>query len=268
MNRTTIARRRGVGGPGSNPAGQDGEFPPSASLLTTSWGAISTLWDAPRRALRAIVFLAHGAGSRVDHPTMTALAEALVLRGFGVLRFNYPYTEAGRSRPDPESILIETWLEVFGRALPAGAFPGVPRLAAGRSLGGRMASLAAARHPGEFRPAGLVLFAYPLHPPGRPDRLRTEHLAGIALPVLFLSGTRDEFAGVELMERAIGVLPDATLRWLEGADHSFHVLKRSGRRDEEVLAEAMNAMERWILRSGILPLDTERTHPPGKGISQ
>lgn len=111
-----------------------------------------------------------------------------------------------------------------------------------------MASLAAAKEAEAFRPDGLVFFAYPLHPPGQPHRLRTQHLDRIEPPMLFLSGTRDNFLSVELMENAVTPLPRATLRWLEGADHGFHVLKRSGRSDEDILAEAIQELGVWFDR--------------------
>jgi uncharacterized protein len=111
-----------------------------------------------------------------------------------------------------------------------------------------MASLAAAKHSEAFRPDGLVFFAYPLHPPGQPHRLRTQHLDRIEPPMLFLSGTRDNFLSVELMENAIAPLPRATLHWLKGADHGFHVLKRSGRSDEDIVAESVNEVGAWLDR--------------------
>src|SRR5262249_5920861 len=146
--------------------------------------------------------------------------------------------------PDIEETLIRTWIDVWEAPLPTGT--GVPRLAGGRSMGGRMASLAAAKRPEAFRPDGLVFFAYPLHPPGQPHRLRTQHLDRIQPPMLFLSGTRDNFLSVELMENAVAPLPRATLHWLEGADHGFHVLKRSGRSDEDIVAEAVDELGAWF----------------------
>ena len=110
-----------------------------------------------------------------------------------------------------------------------------------------MATLAAARHPDAFTPAGLVLFAYPLHPPGKPETLRVEHLGAIRTPMLFLSGTRDGMATVDLLEGEVKKLGKrGKLHWLEGADHGFHVLKRSGRTDSEVRAEAVAALGEWM----------------------
>jgi hypothetical protein len=180
---------------------------------------------------------------------MDRLAGALAGAGFSILRFNFPYSEAKRRAPDRAPVLVRTWLDVYAWARADGPGRDLPVLAGGRSMGGRMASMAAAEHPDGFDPTGLVFFAYPLHPPGRPDRLRTAHLGRIRIPMLFLSGTRDTLAGVELMEAETGRLgAGATLHRLEGADHGFHVLKRSGRTDEDILGEAVDAVRSWAGR--------------------
>jgi len=190
--------------------------------------------------------LAHGAGVHRDHPSMNALAEALAGRGFAVLRFNFPYTEAGRKLPDAEDVLVGVWSAVWDRFRVRPETAGRPRLAAGRSMGGRMASIAASKLPG-FDPDGLVFFAYPLHPAGKPERLRVDHLGRITAPMLFLSGTRDPLAERGRLEAEVGKLGvGARLAWLEGADHGFEVLKRSGRTAAEVLDEALDAMDRWL----------------------
>jgi predicted alpha/beta-hydrolase family hydrolase len=214
--------------------------------IETSRGSLSAVWNVPTSA-RAGLLLAPGAGSRFDHPGMEGLARALADRGFAVLRFNFPYGEAGRRLPDRAPVLVETWREVFAWAREQEEVGGLPLLAGGRSMGGRMASLAAA-HPGEerFRPAGLVFFAYPLHPPRRLDRLRSEHLSSIEAPLLFISGTRDPLCDVDTMNAVLEPLRDrAELVWLEGADHGFHVLRRSGRDDEDVQKEAARTAEHW-----------------------
>ena len=216
--------------------------------VETGSGHVSTLWDEPEGTTRGVIVLAHGAGSNMEHGSMASLAAALFRTGFGVLRFNFVYSELQRGRPDTEETLIRTWMDVWDRGLPR-LESNVPRLAGGRSMGGRMASLAAAKRPEAFKPEGLVFFAYPLHPPGQPHRLRTQHLDRIEPPMLFLSGTRDNFLSVELMENAIAPLSRATLHWLEGADHGFHVLKRSGRTDENILAESIQALGVWFDQS-------------------
>jgi predicted alpha/beta-hydrolase family hydrolase len=178
---------------------------------------------------------------------MEGLAEALAGRRFAVLRFNFPFGEAGRRVPDRAPVLVETWMSVFAWAREREEFRGLPLLAGGRSMGGRMASLAAARRGGErFRPDGFLFFAYPLHPRRRPDRLRAEHLSSIETPMLFISGTRDALCDVHRMKEALAPLRDrAELVWLEGADHGFHVLRRSGRNDEDVQKEAARTAEHW-----------------------
>jgi predicted alpha/beta-hydrolase family hydrolase len=222
-------------------------MPPTRGQVETERGHVSTLWDEPEKAMCGVVFLAHGAGSDMENASMTRLAARLVQAGFGVLRFNFLYSELKRGHPDTEETLIRTWIDVWSRGISR-TIATVPRLAGGRSMGGRMASLAAARAVEAFHPDGLVFFAYPLHPPGQPHRLRTEHLDRIGPPMLFLSGTRDNFLSVELMERAVASLPRATLRWLGGADHGFHVLKRSGSSDEDILAEAIQNLGAWFDR--------------------
>jgi len=214
--------------------------------IPTTGGSLSAAWDLPPHP-RAGIVLAPGSGSAFDHPGMEGLARALVDRGFAVLRFNFPYREAGRRLPDREPVLVDTWLEVFAWARERKEVRGLPLLAGGRSMGGRMASLAVARHgEGSFRPAGLVLFAYPLHPSRRPDRLRVEHLSSIGIPMLFISGTRDALCDVDRMNAALQPLRErAELVWLEGADHGFHVLRRSGRNDEDVQKEAARTAEHW-----------------------
>lgn len=218
---------------------------------------VSAVWDLPKES-RAGFVLAHGAGARYDHAGMAALAAALAHHGFAVLRFNFRYTEKGRRSPDRAPVAVQTWFDVWNWVRRRPEVDGLPLLAGGRSFGGRMATLAAAEpgggrgaEPGAepFNPHGLILFAYPLHPPGKPDKLRTEHLGSISAPLLFLSGTRDSFATVSLMDAAVaGLGPSATLHWLEGADHGFKVLKRSGRTDDEVREESAEVAGSWCRR--------------------
>ena len=166
---------------------------------------------------------------------MRALAETLSGAGLEVLRFNFPYVERGSKRPDPMPVLMEAIRE------KARSNPSV--LLGGRSMGGRAASMLAAEG---FPCAGLMLFAYPLHPAGKPEKLRDAHLARIPVPVLSFSGTRDPLCTRGLMENAVGVLPGWTQHWLEGADHSFRVLKSSGRSDTDVMKEVGEATARWL----------------------
>jgi len=171
---------------------------------------------------------------------MVAAAKALEARGFEVVRFDFPYREKKSSRPDPMPVLKECIAAVAARAREE---RGPSKLIiGGRSMGGRAASMLAADG---FACDGVLLLAYPLHPAGQPEKLRDAHLPKIAVPVLCLNGTRDALCRRDLMERATGGLPSWTMHWLAGADHSFHVLKSSGRTDADVLDEAAEASRRW-----------------------
>lgn len=214
--------------------------------IPTGKKAVSGEWTRVKSP-RANVLLAHGAGARRDHQSMETLADTLAGAGFSSFRFNFPYTEAKRKVPDQPKVLIQTWTDVWKWMASRSDSDGVPVLAGGRSMGGRMASMAASQFPDDFTPDGLVFFAYPLHAPGRTDRLRAEHLQGIRAPMLFLSGTRDSMAKHDLMDDEIEKLaPLAQVHWIEGADHGFHVLKRSGRTDEDVQAETAGVLAEWL----------------------
>jgi len=203
---------------------------------------VSALLLAPAR-LRALLVLAHGAGAGMRHPFLAAIAERLAARGIGTLRHQFPYLERGGRRPDPEPLLLET----VRAAIAAGreAAGRAPLLAGGKSMGGRMTSRAAAAEP-LAGVAGLVFLGFPLHPAGRPGDSRADHLARVALPMLFLQGTRDALADLALLEPVVRRLGErATLRVIEHADHSFHVLKRSGRTDAQVLDALADAVAAW-----------------------
>lgn len=208
---------------------------------------LSAQYDAPERGARAsAILLAHGAGFHMDAPWMTAVAQGLVARGFPVLRFDYPYKERARRAgrdvpPDRQGVLEEAHAAALA-ALSARA-EGCRLLLAGKSMGGRISTYLAAK--GEPC-AGLVLFGYPLHPPKQPARLRSEHFPAIAQPALFLQGTRDEFAELALLEQALARYGGrATLEVIQGADHGFHVLKSSGRDDDEVREFMLERVARW-----------------------
>jgi hypothetical protein len=177
-----------------------------------------------------------------------AAAQALRAVGFGVVRFNFLYRERGSGRPDPMPTLTATVDAVVTHARAELAPRGV--IIGGRSMGGRAASMLAADG---FDADGLLLLAYPLHPPGKIDKLRVEHLPRITMPVLCFNGTRDQFCTPALMNAAVATATAPwEMRWLEGADHSFHVLKSSGRTDASVLAEAGDIAGRWLERLGRL----------------
>ncbi|HEU5261345.1 MAG TPA: alpha/beta family hydrolase [Gemmatimonadales bacterium] len=205
-------------------------------------GTVSALLDRPAAAW-ALYVLAHGAGAGMRHPFLESVARGLAERRIATLRYQFPYMEARGRRPDPPAVAEATVRAAVQEAV--GLAPGVPLVAGGKSFGGRMTSSAQANEP---LPGvrGLVFLGFPLHSPGRPGDKRAEHLARVHLPMLFLQGTRDEFADLSLLRPLIKRLGRrATLHLVEGADHSFHVLKRSGRTDADVLEELVQAIVEW-----------------------
>jgi predicted alpha/beta-hydrolase family hydrolase len=211
-------------------------------------GRVSGLLTRPDDA-RVLYVLAHGAGAGMRHRFMEAIAAALAERGIASLRYQFPYTEAGARRPDPPAVLEAT---VRAAVAAAGDIaPGLPLIAGGKSMGGRMTSGAAARGPLPGV-AGLVFLGFPLHRPKQPSEDRAAHLSQVTLPMLFLQGTRDELADLDLITGVCARLgPLATLHVVEGADHGFDVLKRSGRTGEEVLDELADTVVAWCRARGI-----------------
>jgi hypothetical protein len=185
--------------------------------------------------------MAHGAGAGMRHHFLESIAASLAARGVATLRYQFPYMEAGGRRPDPPGILEASVRSAVERAGAAG----LPLIAGGKSLGGRMTSSAAAASP---LPGvrGLAFLGFPLHPPGQPGTRRADHLHRVDLPMLFLQGTRDPFAPVDLITQVCeGLGPRATLHLVQGGDHSFGVLKRSGRTPEAVMDELANTITDW-----------------------
>ena len=208
----------------------------------------ATFEPAPASAGGALFVCAHGAGGHMADRGMVAAARHLRQRGLHVVRFNFLYKEKGSRRPDPMPRLKECIAAVAAHARREIAPQTL--ILGGRSMGGRAASMLAADG---FSCDGLLLLAYPLHPTGRPEELRDAHLAKIAVPVLCLNGTRDTLCRRDLMEAVVERLRGGwTMRWLEGADHGFHVLKGSGKSDEDVLGEIGEASGVWAsgLRRG------------------
>jgi predicted alpha/beta-hydrolase family hydrolase len=185
-------------------------------------GPVSGVYARPAGA-RSTIVVAHGAGAGMDHPFMTGFTRAMNDEGVATLRFNFPYIERGSRSPDRAPVAIAAWRAAFeiARGRARGGATAEPIWASGKSFGGRMASMAVA----EGMPAaGLVFLGYPLHAPGKPDRVRDEHLYGIDVPMLFLQGTRDPFATPDVLRRVIDGLGDrATLHQIEGGSHSFEV---------------------------------------------
>ncbi len=203
---------------------------------------VSGLLQVPPNA-RACYVLAHGAGAGMTHPFMAAIANGLADRGVGTLRYQFPYMEQRSKRPDSPKIAHAA---VRAAVLEASRLvPTLPLFAGGKSFGGRMTSQAQATSP---LPGvrGLIFLGFPLHPPGQPSTERAKHLFDVQIPMLFLQGTRDEFAELSLLEGVCKQLgPRATLKLFKDADHSFHVPARTGRKDSEVLAELLDALAEW-----------------------
>lgn len=194
----------------------------------------------------AVFAFAHGAGGNRNDRAMLGASNAFRAIGLGVVRFNFIYRERGAGGPDRMPRLMECFTAVVERAR-AELSPGRV-IIGGRSMGGRAASMLAADG---FDANGLLLLAYPLHPPGRHDTLRDAHLPSITMPVLCCNGTRDTFCDPELMRAALQrVRTPWTMHWLEGADHGFHVPKKSGRSDADILAEVQTVTSRWLDQIG------------------
>jgi len=205
-------------------------------------GPVSAVVVRPPKANLMLV-LGHGAGAGMHHPFMSALAEELAKMGIATMRYQFPYMEQKRKAPDRPAALMATVAAAVRAA--AKAAPDLPLLAGGKSMGGRMTSQAAAEGliP-EVR--GLVFFGFPLHPPKQPGTKRADHLAKVTVPMLFLQGTRDDLADLKLLKPICQKLEKkAQLHVIETADHSFHVLKKSGRSDEEVLRELAEITAEW-----------------------
>ena len=211
-------------------------------MVTVGTEETTALYEPPTSGDEVAVFVcAHGAGGSMSDRAMLASANALRARGFGVVRFNFLYKEKGSGRPDPMPKLMSTVSAVVERTR-AELRPG-KLIIGGRSMGGRAASMLAADG---FSAAGLLLLAYPLHPAGQPEKLRDTHLPRLPMPVLAFSGTRDALCTRELMERALRtVMAPWKMCWIEGADHSFHVLKSSGTNDAAVLDEVGSVSALW-----------------------
>jgi uncharacterized protein len=205
--------------------------------------AISALLIRPPHPRACYVF-AHGAGAGMAHASMQTIASGLGERGIATLRYQFPYMERGGKRPDAPAVAhaaVRAAVAEAGRRCPT-----LPLVAGGKSFGGRMTSQAQALSP---LPGvrGLAFIGFPLHPAGKPSADRARHLADVKIPMLFLQGTRDALAEPGLLGPVVGTLGSrAMLRWSDGADHSFHVLKSSGRNDREVMDGLLDAFSAWV----------------------
>jgi uncharacterized protein len=212
----------------------------TTSRVRVGDGGVSMLQESSTSGSSLATFVcAHGAGGNMNDRGMQAVAKELRARGLDVVRFNFPYSEKKSGRPDPMPVLRATIEAVMTAVKHDGKL-----LIGGRSMGGRAASMMAADH---VQADGLLLLAYPLHPVGKPDQLRDAHLPRITIPTLCLNGTRDALCRRDLMDAVLPRLhPTFEMHWIEGADHSFHVLKSSGRTDADVLEEIGSSVATWI----------------------
>lgn len=215
--------------------------------IPTEHGSVTGLLNLPPGA-RTLLVLAHGAGAGMRHRFFEVLVPLLAEGGVASLRYQFPYMEAGRKRPDTPAVAQATV-----RAVAAAAFeivPDLPLFAGGKSFGGRMTSAAQSVTPLDGV-RGLVFLGFPLHAAGRPGTSRADHLDRVAIPMLFLQGTRDALADLPSIRAVTDRLgPRALLHVIDGADHSFAVLKRSGRTSESVLAELASVIAGWSAKPG------------------
>ena len=217
--------------------------PHQLTIAVGSATTVSALLLRPARPRACFVF-AHGAGAGMTHAFMNDVAEGCRARAVATLRYQFPYMEKGGKRPDPPAVAQAAVRAAVAEA--ARQCPGVPLIAGGKSFGARMTSQAQAKAPlGGVR--GLAFFGFPLHPAGQPSRERAEHLAAVNIPMLFIQGTRDKLAELDLLNPVVADLGAlAKLHLVQDADHSFHVPARSGRNDRAVMAEILDALVAWI----------------------
>jgi uncharacterized protein len=210
-------------------------------VATPEKGEVSALLLRPKAATHLLV-LGHGASTNMRHATLQAIADSLAEAGIATFRYNFPYSESGKGR-DSQAVCTATVRSAVEAARKSA--PGLPLLAGGHSFGGRMTSTAASERPIDGV-RGLIFFSFPLHQPGKPDTKRAEHLDAVTVPMLFLSGTRDELATMELLEPVCKKLGRrATLHRLDTADHGYKILKRSRQGDEDVFAEMARIVRSW-----------------------
>src|SRR5437773_4583433 len=220
-------------------------MPSNSSMIASAElrvGEVSGLLLRPKDA-RLLYVLAHGAGAGMRHPFLESISQRLAEQGIATLRYQFPYMERRSRRPDPPAVAAATGRAAVAEAARIG--PDLPLVAGRQSLGGRITSTAQAEEP---LPGvrGLVFLGFPLHPPGRPDDKRAEHLTRVQIPMLFVQGTRDDFADLKLLRPVVQRLGErATLHLVDGGDHSFKVLKSAGRTADQVMTELAATIGGW-----------------------
>jgi uncharacterized protein len=187
-------------------------------------------------SVKACIVLAHGAGADMDHRFMVKLAEHLADAGFAVMRYNFPFTENKKARPDPAPVAEKTVQVVIQKAMEL--FPSIHIFAGGKSFGGRMTSQLVSKKPIDNL-KGLIFYGFPLHPAGKPSIDRATHLAGVTVPMLFLQGTKDSLAQMPLITQVVSTLPTSTLTVFDGADHGFSIGKK------DVITDLTEATVSW-----------------------
>ena len=214
----------------------------SKFIATPEKGEVSSILMRPNGAKWILVF-GHGAGTNMRHSTLQTIAERLADIGIATFRYQFPYMERGGGGRESEAVARQTVRSAAAAAQEAASDLSI--LVGGHSYSGRMSSMSAAKEPIEHV-KGLVFFAFPLHPAGREGTERAEHLADVTIPMLFLSGTRDKLAVLDLLEPVCEKLDKATLHLLDTADHGFKVLKRSRKSEEDVFVEMARVLSEWI----------------------
>lgn len=223
----------------------NGTTPEELRITIDDAGEVSGLLLDPAAATSLLV-LGHGAGAGMRHRFMEDVAATLAARRVATLRYQFPYMEEGRRAPDRAPRLVTTVRAAVATATELAEAKGLPVFAGGKSMGGRMTSTAAAEAP-LAGVRGLVFFGFPLHPAGKPSSGRGDHLADVGLPMLCLQGTRDRLAELDLLRPVLdGIEPTPTLRVIDEADHGFHVPKRSGRSDRDVIDELAGVAADWM----------------------
>jgi uncharacterized protein len=219
-----------------------------ALTVSKTIGKVSATVQVPKKPI-ALLTLAHGAGAGKDHPFMVALSEALAGESISTIRFNFPFMENRKGRPDSPAVCADTIRAATTYAREK--FKSVPLFVGGKSFGGRMSSSSLSKDCPEWV-KGIVFYGFPLHPPGAPAIVRADHLTTIKLPLLFLQGTRDTLADQDLLKGVVKKLPGATLMLFEGADHSFKISKR------QLMSELAGATHAWIEQLLSAPHDTAK----------